>query len=50
MINKKQKFEESYMQYGFNSIVFSNKERPECLLCNNALSNDLKRPGKLSSI
>ena len=33
MINKKRKFEESYMQYGFNSILFSNKERPECLLC-----------------
>ena len=50
MINKKQKFEESYMQYGFNSIVFSNKERPECLLCNNVLSNGLMRPAKLSNI
>ena len=50
MINKKRKFEEYYMHYGFNSIVFGNKKRPECLLFINVLSNDLMRPAKLSNI
>ena len=35
------------MQYGFTSIVVNNEERPQCVLCNNVLSNDSMRPAKL---
>ena len=50
MSDKKRKFEEFYMQFGFNSIMFSNKEKTEYLICNNLLRNNLMRPEKLSSI
>ena len=44
---KKRKYDESNLQYGFASIVVNNKERPQCVLCNNVLSNDSMRPAKL---
>ena len=36
---KNQKYDESYLQYGFTSIVVNNEERPQCVLCNKVLSN-----------
>ena len=44
---KKRKYDESYLQYGFTSIVVNNEERPQCILCNKILSNDSMRPAKL---
>ena len=44
---KKRKYDESYLQYGFTSIVVNNKERPQCVFCNKVLSNDSMRPAKL---
>ena len=44
---KKRKYDDSYLQYGFTSIVVNNEERPQCVLCNNVLSNDSMRSAKL---
>ena len=30
---KKRKYDESYLQYGFTSIVVNYEERPQCVLC-----------------
>ena len=47
---KKRKYEESYLQYGFTSIVVNNEERPQCATCNKVLSNDSMRPAKLKQL
>ena len=40
MSSKKHKYDESYMQYGFTSVIVGGMERPQCVLCNTVLSND----------
>ena len=44
---KKRKYNETYLGYGFTSIVVNNEERPQCVLCSKVLSNDSMRPAKL---
>ena len=44
---KKRKYNVTYLEYGFTSIVVNNEERPQCVLCSKVLSNDSMRPVKL---
>ena len=47
MSAKKQKYDESYIQFDFASVITHCEEKPQCVLCNKVLSNDLMRPAKL---
>ena len=47
MSRKNRKYDKSYMQYGFTSVIVDGVERPQCVLCIEVLSNDLMRPAKL---
>jgi hypothetical protein len=44
---KKIGYYDSYIQYGFTSIIISGAERPQCVTCSKALSNDSMKPTKL---
>ena len=43
MNNKKLKYDEFYMQYGFTTVIVG-VERSQCVLCNKVLSNDSIKP------
>ena len=47
MSSKKRKYDDSYIQFGFTSVVIDGMEKPQCVLCNKVLSNDSMRPAKL---
>ena len=47
MSSKKPKYDKSYIQYGFTSVIVSGVERPQRVLCNKVLSNDTMTPVKL---
>ena len=47
MSAKKQKYDESYIQFGVASVIVHSEEKPQCVLCNKVLSNDSMRPAKL---
>ena len=47
MSSKKRKYDESYMQYGFTSVIVGGVERPQSVLCNKVFNNDSMRPAKL---
>ena len=48
MSAKKRKWSENYVQYGFACVTESDgKQRPQCMLCNNKLSNSSLAPAKL---
>ena len=47
MSAKKRKYDESYIQFGFASVIIHSEEKPQCVLCNKVLSNDSMRPAKL---
>ena len=40
MSSKKRKYDESYMPYGFTSVIVNGVEKPQCVLCKKVLSND----------
>ena len=40
-------YEQSYIQYGFTSVMESNEEKPKCLLCSKVLSSESMKPSKL---
>ena len=44
---KKRKYDDSYIQFGYTSVVINGMENPQCVLCNKVLSNDYMRPAKL---
>ena len=44
---KKRGDDDSYIQYGFTSIIINGEERPQCVICSKALSNDSMKPTKL---
>ena len=44
---KKRKYDDSYIQFGFTSVVINGMENLQCVLCNKVLSNDSIRPAKL---
>ena len=47
MSAKKRKYDESYNQFDFTSVIIHSEEKPQCVLCNKVLSNDSMRPAKL---
>ena len=47
MSAKKQKYDNSYIQSGFASVIIHSEEKPQNVLCNKVLSNDSMRPAKL---
>ena len=47
MSAKKQKYDKSYIQFGFAPVLIHSEEKPQCVLCNKVLSNDSMRPEKL---
>ena len=48
MSAKKRKWSENYVQYGFTCVIESDgTQRPQCMLCNNKLSNSSLAPAKL---
>ena len=44
---KKRGYDDSYIQYGFTSIIINREKRPQCVTCSKALSNDSMKPTKL---
>ena len=46
-MSKKRKYYESYLQFGFISIVSNDIEKPQCVLCMNVLSAESMKPSKL---
>ena len=44
---KKRRYNDSYIEYGFTCIINNGEERPQCVICNKALSNDSLKPTKL---
>ena len=44
---KKRKYDHSYIEYGFTSIVINGEERPQCVICSKALTNDSMKPTKM---
>ena len=47
MSSKKRKYDDSYIQFSFTSVVINGMEKPQCVLCNKVISNDSMRPAKL---
>ena len=48
MSAKKRKWSENYVQYGFTCVTENDgTQRPQCMLCNNKLSNSSLAPAKL---
>ena len=44
---KKRKYNECYLQYGFNYTYINNKHRPMCLICNGNWASESMKPIKL---
>ena len=47
MTAKIRKYDESYIQFGFASLIKHSEKKQQCVLCNKVLSNDSMRPAKL---
>jgi len=45
-MDKKRKYFEEYLKFGFNSIVGKSTVKPYCVLCNVVLSAELVKPSK----
>ena len=41
------KYDHSYIVYGFTSIMINGEERPQCVICCKALTNDSMKPAKM---
>ncbi|MBN3307061.1 ZMYM6 protein, partial [Amia calva] len=41
------KYDESFPEYGFTSILVKNEEKPQCLICHKVLSSKSIKPNKL---
>ena len=50
MSAKKRKYDESFIQFGFASVIIHSEEKPQCVLCNKVHSNDSMRPAKLENV
>ena len=46
-MDKKRKYSEEYLKFGFTSIVNNDTEKPQCVLCNVVLSAESLKPSKL---
>lgn len=46
-VNKRRKFSEEYITFGFMNINVNNEERPQCVICYEILSNESMKPAKL---
>jgi hypothetical protein len=44
---KLRKYDESYLFFGFTSVVINGEERPQCVLCLSVLAADGMKPNKL---
>ena len=44
---RQRRYDESFLQYGFTSVMERNEEKPKCLLCGNVLSAESLKPNKL---
>jgi hypothetical protein len=44
---KSRKYDESYLYFGFTSVVINREERPQCVLCLSVLAADSMKPDKL---
>ena len=47
-MNKKRKYSESYLQFGFTSITKNEIEIPQCLICQKTLANESMKPSLLA--
>ena len=46
-MEKKRKYSETYLKYGFTTLVSNGIEKPQCVLCNVILSVESMKPSKL---
>ena len=46
-MDKKRKYFEEHLKFGFTSIVSSGIEKPQCVLCNVVISAESMKPSKL---
>ena len=46
----KRKYNESYIKFGFTSLVDQGVEKRQCVICNRVLGNESLRPSKLNLI
>jgi hypothetical protein len=44
---KSRKYDESYLSFGFTSVIINSKERSQCVLCLSILTADIMKPNKL---
>ena len=45
--NRKRKYNESFLQYGFTYVVKHDQHRPLCLICEECFASESMKPGKL---
>ena len=46
-MSTQKKFDHSYIEYGFTSIIVNGEESPQCVICCKALTNDFMKPAKM---
>ena len=44
---RKRKYVEDYINFGFTSIISAGKEKPQCVVCSEVLSEESMKPNKL---
>ena len=45
--NRKRKYNSSFLEYGFTSVLQNGEEKPRCLLCDVVLCSESLKPSKL---
>lgn len=46
-MEKKRKYLETYIKFGFTTVINNGRENPQCVLCNAVLSSESMKPSKL---
>ena len=46
-MDKKRKYSEEYIKFGFTILTVHGVEKPQCVICNTVLSNEALKPSKL---
>jgi hypothetical protein len=47
IMEKKRKYSENYLKFGFSTVINKGIEKPQCVLCNAVLSAESMKPSKL---
>jgi hypothetical protein len=47
IMEKKRKYSENYLKFGFSTVINKGLEKPQCVLCNAVLSAESMKPSKL---